>query len=65
MKVRESTARLEQQLAEEKAARLLAQKMAQTAQIQSNDEILKLRESLERAERELRDQVGKAKCAIL
>lgn len=65
MKVRETTARLEQQLAEEKAARLIAQKMAQTAQMKSSDEILKLRESLERAERELRDQAGKAKCVIL
>lgn len=65
LKVRETTARLEQQLAEEKAARLFAQKMAQTAQMKSSDEILKLRESLERAERELRDQAGKGKCAIL
>ncbi|XVF37278.1 hypothetical protein REPUB_Repub19eG0132300 [Reevesia pubescens] len=65
-KLKETTTRLEQQLAEEQAARLKAEEMAQLAQMKSNDEIRKLRENLERAQREteeLRKQA--ARCAIL
>ncbi|XP_059630353.1 immune-associated nucleotide-binding protein 9-like isoform X2 [Cornus florida] len=52
LKLRETTCRLEQQLAEEQAARLKAEEIAQAAQMKSNDEIRKLREHLERAQRE-------------
>ncbi|XVF73998.1 hypothetical protein PTKIN_Ptkin13bG0026500 [Pterospermum kingtungense] len=65
-KLKEATTKLEQQLAEEQAARLKAEEMAQLAQMKSNDEIRKLRENLERAQREteeLRKQA--ARCAIL
>ncbi|KAB2048774.1 Protein AIG1 -like protein [Gossypium arboreum] len=65
-KLKETTVRLEQQLAEEQAARLKAEELAQLAQMKSNDEIRKLRENLERAEKEteeLRKQA--ARCAIL
>lgn len=65
MKVKESTSRLEQQLEEEKAARLNAEKLVQSAQEKSNDEIRMLRESLEKAERELRDKTERSGCAIL
>lgn len=68
MKLKETTSRLEQQLAEEQAARLNAEAMAQAAQMKSNDEIQKLRENLERAQREseeLRRLAEKVKCAIL
>lgn len=67
-KLRETTNRLEQQLAEEQAARLRAEELAQTAQKESNDEIRKLRENLERAQQEteeLRRQAASGKCAIL
>ncbi|XP_022728053.1 immune-associated nucleotide-binding protein 9-like [Durio zibethinus] len=65
-KLKKATTRLEQQLAEEQAARLKAEEMAQFAQMKSNDEIRELRENLERAQREteeLRKQA--ARCAIL
>lgn len=66
-KLKETTTRLEQQLAEEQAARLKAEEIAQLAQKKSNDEIRKLRENLERAQREteeLRKQ-AESRCAIL
>lgn len=47
-----TTDRLEQQLAKEQAARLKAEASAQEAQMKSKDEIKKLRDSLERAQRE-------------
>jgi GTPase Era involved in 16S rRNA processing len=68
LKLKEATRRLEQQLAAEQAARLRAEEIAQTAQKQSNDEIRKLRESLEKARREtdeLRKQAESGKCSIL
>ncbi|KAJ8436426.1 hypothetical protein Cgig2_013467 [Carnegiea gigantea] len=68
LKLRETTQRLEQQLAEEQAARLKAEEMAQAAQQKSNDEIRRLRENLERAQREteeLRKQAASGKCTIL
>ncbi|KAL7200062.1 hypothetical protein ACSBR2_022217 [Camellia fascicularis] len=67
-KLRETTHRLELQLAEEQAARLKAEEIAQAAQMRSNDEIRKLREHLERAQREtdeLRKQAESGRCAIL
>ncbi|KAI5655903.1 hypothetical protein M9H77_24696 [Catharanthus roseus] len=67
-KLKETTFRLEQQLAEEQAARLKAEASAQEAQMRSNDEIRKLREHLERAQREtdaLKKQAEGGKCAIL
>ncbi|MQM02408.1 hypothetical protein Taro_035175 [Colocasia esculenta] len=67
-KLRDTTKRLEQQLAEEHAARLKAEEIAEAAQMRSNDEIRKLRESLERAQREtedLRKRAESARCAIL
>ncbi|KAG8378501.1 hypothetical protein BUALT_Bualt08G0143700 [Buddleja alternifolia] len=67
-KLKETTHRLEQQLAEEQAARLKSEATAQAAQMKSNDEIRKLREHLERAQREtemLRKQAESGKCAIL
>ncbi|KAK3014977.1 hypothetical protein RJ639_010334 [Escallonia herrerae] len=67
-KLRETTLRLEQQLAEEQAARLMAEEKAQAAQMQSNDEIRKLREHLERAQKEtaeFRKQAESGRCAIL
>ncbi|KAL2456574.1 P-loop containing nucleoside triphosphate hydrolase superfamily protein [Abeliophyllum distichum] len=67
-KLKETTQRLEQQLAEEQAARLKAEANAQAAQVKSDDEIRKLREHLERAQREteeLRKQAGSGKCSIL
>lgn len=68
MKLKETTVRLEHQLAEEQAARLRAEQFAQVAQLQSNDEIRKLRESLERAQREteeLRELARSGRCSIL
>lgn len=68
MKLRETTSRLEKQLAEEQAARIEAEKVAQEAHMKSNDEIQKLRERLERAQREteeLRRQAESGRCAIL
>ncbi|KAL3641847.1 hypothetical protein CASFOL_012662 [Castilleja foliolosa] len=67
-KLKETTHRLELQLAEEQSARLKAEEMAQAAQMKSNDEIRKLREHLERAQREtieLRKRAEKGGCAIL
>lgn len=67
-KLRETTWRLEQQLAEEQAARLKAEENAQAAQMKSNDEIRQLRENLEKAQREtdeLRKRAESAKCLIL
>ncbi|XP_051123541.1 immune-associated nucleotide-binding protein 9 isoform X2 [Andrographis paniculata] len=67
-KLKETTHRLEKQLVEEQNARLKAEAMAQAAQEKSNDEIRKLRENLEKAQREteeLRRQAGKAGCFIL
>ncbi|KAL0326396.1 UNVERIFIED_CONTAM: Immune-associated nucleotide-binding protein 9 [Sesamum radiatum] len=63
-----TTHRLGQQLAEEQAARLKAESMAQAAQKESDDEIRKLREHLERAHREneeFRKQAESGKCVIL
>ncbi|KAH9781290.1 Immune-associated nucleotide-binding protein 9 [Citrus sinensis] len=56
-KLKEMTTRLEQQLAKEQAARLKGEEAAQLAQRKSNDEIHKLRENLERAQRETEDQM--------
>lgn len=67
-KLRETTVRLEQQLAQEQAARMKAEKSALAAQQKSNDEIRKLRENLEKAKKEteeLRKQAESGKCAIL
>lgn len=67
-KLKETTFRLEQQLAEEQAARLRAEASAQAAQMKSSDEIRKLREHLERAQREteeLRKRAESGRCAIL
>lgn len=67
-RLRETTTRLEQQLAEEQVARLKAEEMAHAAQTKSNDEIRKLRENLERAQKEteeLRKRAESGKCAIL
>lgn len=63
-RLRETTTRLEQQLAEEQAARLKAEENAQQAQRRSNEEIYKLREHLEQAQEELRKR-GENRCAIL
>lgn len=60
--MRETTTKLEQQLAEELAARLKAEENAHAAQMRSDNEIRKLRENLERAQEELRKKGG---CAIL
>ncbi|KAF5732784.1 protein AIG1 [Tripterygium wilfordii] len=65
-KLRETNSRLEQQLAAEQAARLKAQEMAQLAQEKSNDEIRKLRENLEKAQKETEELRSRAKsCHIL
>uniref|UniRef100_A0A1J3HU06 Protein AIG1 n=1 Tax=Noccaea caerulescens TaxID=107243 RepID=A0A1J3HU06_NOCCA len=61
-KLRETAKRLEHQLGEEQAARLEAEKRANEVQKRSSDEIKKLRENLERAEKEtkeLQKKVGK------
>ncbi|KAK1554966.1 hypothetical protein Q3G72_019773 [Acer saccharum] len=67
LKLTQTTTRLEQQLAEEQAARLKAEENAQIAQEKSNDEIRKLRENLESAKRETEELHKKKidKCAIL
>ena len=44
-------------MAEEQAAQLKGEEVAQLAQRKSNDEIHKLRENLERAQRETEDQM--------
>lgn len=67
-RLKETTLRLEQQLAEEQVARLKAEEMAYAAQMKSNDEIRKLRENLEKAQKEtdeLRKRAESGKCAIL
>ncbi|KAG6719576.1 hypothetical protein I3842_03G013300 [Carya illinoinensis] len=64
LKLRETTTRLEQQLAEEQAARLKSEEQAHLAQMKSNDEIRRLREHLEKAEEELRKR-SENRCAIL
>ncbi|XP_042066822.1 immune-associated nucleotide-binding protein 9-like [Salvia splendens] len=67
-KLKETTHRLEQQLAEEQNARLKAEEIAQEAQMKSSHEIRKLREHLERAQKEteeLRKQAQSSGCAIL
>ncbi|XP_052201952.1 immune-associated nucleotide-binding protein 9-like [Diospyros lotus] len=67
-KLKETTQRLEKQLAEEQAARLESEKIAQAAQMKSNDEIRKLREHLEKAQKEteeLRRRAESGRCAIL
>ncbi|KAK4758459.1 hypothetical protein SAY87_019760 [Trapa incisa] len=67
-KLRETTTRLEQKLAEEHAARMRAEEQAHQAQKKSDDEIRSLRESLERAWKEteeLRKQRAEGRCAIL
>lgn len=63
-KLKETTTRLEQQLAEEKAARIKAEVKAHEAQKRSDEEIRKLRERLEKAHEELRGR-GENRCAIL
>ncbi|GAU37927.1 hypothetical protein TSUD_269420 [Trifolium subterraneum] len=64
-KLKEATTRLEQQLANEQAARLKAEQLANSAQMKSNDEIKKLRRHLEEAHEELRKREAKPSCAIL
>lgn len=69
-KLKETTVRLEEQLAKEQAARLKAEASAQEAQKKSKDEIKKLREHLERAQRENEEFRNRAEkeiggCAIL
>jgi hypothetical protein len=46
LKLKETTTRLEQQLAEEKATRLKAEEQARLNQEKSNDDILDLKEKL-------------------
>ncbi|KMT19424.1 hypothetical protein BVRB_1g012690 [Beta vulgaris subsp. vulgaris] len=68
MKLKETTQKLEQQLAQEHAARLKAEELAQAAHTKSKDEIRLLRENLEKAKletEELRKQAASGKCAIL
>ncbi|EOA37422.1 hypothetical protein CARUB_v10011379mg [Capsella rubella] len=65
-KLRETAKRLEQQLGEEQAARLEAEKRANEVQKRSSDEIKKLRENLERAEKETKELQKKlGKCINL
>ncbi|EHA8589635.1 immune-associated nucleotide-binding protein 9 [Cocos nucifera] len=67
-KLKQTIDRLEKQLAEEQAARLEAEKLSLEARMRSDDEIRKLRESLERAQKEneeYRKRAGSTKCAIL
>jgi len=52
--LRAATTRLEQQLANEQAARLEAEKYAHAVQMKSDEEIMKLRKHLEQAHEELR-----------
>ncbi|XP_010461214.1 PREDICTED: immune-associated nucleotide-binding protein 8 isoform X1 [Camelina sativa] len=65
-KLRETAKRLEQQLGEEQAARIEAEKRANEVQKRSSDEIKKLRENLERAEKETKELQKKlGKCINL
>lgn len=65
-KLKETTHRLEEQLAKEQAARLKAELSAQNAQKKSDEEIRKLREYLERAQRETEELRGRSgACNIL
>ncbi|KAK8542459.1 hypothetical protein V6N13_136967 [Hibiscus sabdariffa] len=65
-KLKETTARLEQQLAEEQMARLKAEELAQLAQMKSNNEIRRLRDNLERAQKETEELRSiAALCTIL
>ncbi|GFZ09709.1 P-loop containing nucleoside triphosphate hydrolases superfamily protein [Actinidia rufa] len=68
-KLSATTDRLQQQLAEEQAARRRVEENAQAAQMKSNDEIRNLREHLGRTRREteeLRSRTGKGRtCAIM
>ncbi|KAM7460966.1 hypothetical protein LguiA_029096 [Lonicera macranthoides] len=52
-KLRETTRKLEQQLAEEQAARLKVEENAQAAQMKSNDEIRELRGNLQKTQMEM------------
>jgi GTP-binding protein EngB required for normal cell division len=66
MKLKETTKRLEEQLAKEQAARLKAEQFSQEAQLKSNDEIRRLRENLEKAQKEYAELRSKAeRCTIL
>lgn len=53
MKLKEAITRLEQQLADEQAARLQAEKEAAKAREKSEDEIRQLKEHLTKAQEEL------------
>ncbi|KAK4352810.1 hypothetical protein RND71_028328 [Anisodus tanguticus] len=67
-KLKETTHRLEEKLAKEQAARLKAELSAKEAQKKSDDEIRKLREYLERAQKEseeLRGLSDRGMCNIL
>ncbi|KAH0712089.1 hypothetical protein KY289_008048 [Solanum tuberosum] len=67
-KLKETTHRLEEQLAKEQAARLKSELSAKNAQKKSDEEIRKLREYLERAQREteeLRGRSDRGACNIL
>lgn len=67
-KLKETTHRLEEQLVKEQAARLKAELSAKEAQKKSDDEIRKLREYLERAQKEteeLRGRSDRGMCNIL
>ncbi|KAG6656292.1 immune-associated nucleotide-binding protein 9-like [Carya illinoinensis] len=64
LKLRETTTRLEQQLAQEQAARLKAEELVHEAQLKSSEEIRRLREHLEKAEEELRKH-SETRCTIL
>ncbi|KAG1370007.1 Immune-associated nucleotide-binding protein 9 [Cocos nucifera] len=67
-KLKQTIGGLEQQLAEEQAARLEAEKLSREARMRSDDEIHMLRESLERAQKEneeYRKRAESTKCAIL
>lgn len=63
-KLMEATTKLEQELAQEQAARLEAEISAKMAQKKSDEEIRKLRDHLEKAHEELRKRGDKG-CAIL
>ena len=52
-------------MAKEKAARLEAEKYANSAQMKSNYEIEKLRRHLEQAHEEIRKRDAETSCAIL